>query len=577
MVVFAILVGMVTETVESAVHHADGETSRVVVSDHILVCDWGAHVAQIIKDVNNVSSNVKVVVLAPEDKKGAMIEEIRSTLPDAQRKNVRIFYRPGAPIVAQDLERVAAARARKIILVNPRGADQVDGDRLILSRALALRQNLPSFQGDIVAELSNVRDEGILRSILEKSHARSVETVNTEQLLFRFMAQAIRQPGLADVVALLMGDNPSSVFHVSSAKDAAPQLVGTSFADLRPTSVPGSILCGFVNNSNVVYIENGNNYTGEGATVQASTKFLLLGASKSMRNVNMTMKASSFDISPSTSSMLRAYIKQNHKERQKAEHFLVLGWRKEMEYMLQELDGILPHGSKMTIVDEDVPDRLSANLSKLKLSWIRKRADRYGNIEELINNGSKPFDHVVVLGTAMGDGEKEESATGRGADAKTLATLVYVNDLIGKQNADLRSRDKEVKQTMVTVEFVTEGVADIAKDQSNVANTIMPQNLGAKIAAQTVRDNRLNSVWKELLSQAGREVYLRPVAAYSNISGERASFATVADKLAKTDDEIVIGYIPRYVASVKINPQDGERFNTRVWDENDMLIVLSKD
>lgn len=577
MVVFAILVGMVTETVESAVRHADGENSRVVVSDHILVCGWESHVAQIIKDINNVSTNVKVVVLAAPDKKDVMMEEIRSTLSEAQRNNVRMFYRPGAPIIAQDLERVAAARARKIILVNTRGS-KVDGDRLVLSRALALRQNLPSFTGDVVAELNNVRDEGILRSILSKSHARSVETVNTEQLLFRFMAQAIRQPGLAEVVALLMGDNPSTVFHVSSAKQAAPQLIGTSFADLRPTSVPGSILCGFIDSTGRVHIENGNNFSAGGSTVDSSTKFLLLGTSKSMGKTTMASRGHSFDISPSTSSMLREYVKgRSLTARQKSENFLVLGWRNDMEYMLQEMDSILPRGSKVTVVDEDVPEKTPGTLSNLTISWIKKRADRYGNIETLINTSTNPFDHVVVLGTAMGSAKGDGSPGGREEDAKTLATLVYVNDLIGKQRLDLSARKRIQPPTMVTVEFINEGVANIAKDQTNVANTVLPQNLGAKIAAQTVRDSRLNSVWKELLSQEGREVYLRPAGAYSKLAGERASFATVADKLAKTNDDIVIGYMSKYIAKVKINPQDAERFNARVWDGDDMLIVLSKD
>lgn len=337
------------------------------------------------------------------------------------------------------------------------------------------------------------------------------------------------------------------------------------------------MLCGSVGEGGEVFIENGSNFGGVGTTVTPTTNFLLLGASKSMRNVGIPVKDSSFQISNSTSSLLREYPRDNLHDSKKSENFLVLGWRDDMDYMLHELDSMLPYGSKLTVVDQDVPEKSPAKFSNLGVTWVKNRADRYENIHKLINGHTRRFDHVVVLGRAMGDSSRGESSNGREEDAKTLATLVYVNDLIAKQNTILTNRNKEVGSTMVTVEFVNEGVASIAKDQSNVANAIMPQNLGAKIAAQTVRDSRLNAVWKELLSQEGREVYLRPVGSYSKIAGERASFATVADKLAKSNDEIVIGYIPRYLANVKINPQDGERFNTRVWDDNDTLIVLSMD
>lgn len=571
MVVFAILIGMVTESVESAVQQADGETSTVVVSDHILVCGWGSHVSQIIKDVNSVSSNLKVVILASPEQKANMMNEIRTTLSDAERKSLRIFYRPGAPIIANDLDRVAASRARKILLVNPRTGDPIDADRVILSQAIALRQNLPSYAGDIVAELNSPRDEGILRSIMHGSHAKSVETVNAELLLFRFMAQAIRQPGLADVVALLMGDESNSVFHVLPAREAAPNLVGTNFADLRPTSVPGSILCGFFDNKGKLFLENGSGATEMSRIVAPDTKMLLLGKRRA--------SSKTVQFSTSASKMIHAFRKTHAEDDQgRPETYLVCGWRQDMQFMLQELDTVLPRGSKVTIVDEDAPDSVPVSLKNVAVTTIQKRADRYENLEALLNTKAKPFDHVVVLGSALGDSSDMTTRLGHEEDSMTLATLVYVNDLLEQQHSHLAEKNgKAPSRTMVTTEFINERVAEMARDQGNVANAILPQNLSAKIAAQTVRDNRLNAVWKELLSQDGREVYLRPCSNYGKISGERMSFATVADSLAKSNDDIVIGYIPRYIPKVKINPQDGERFNTRVWDPKDTLIVLSKE
>lgn len=208
------------------------------------------------------------------------------------------------------------------------------------------------------------------------------------------------------------------------------------------------------------------------------------------------------------------------------------------------------------------------------MTCVKKKADRYETLASFIKEGSKSYNHVVILGSALGDDAENDSRVTREEDSKTLATLMYVNDLLEKQ----RSASKKTgKPTVVTVEFLNEGVATMAKEEGNVTNAILPQALSSKIAAQTVRDFRLNEVWRELLSQKGREVYLRPAGSYKQIAGERMSFASVSDALATSNDDIVIGFIPRHSPRVKINPQEGERYQTRIWDKRDTLIVLSEE
>lgn len=564
MFVFAILVGMVTESVQTAVENANGEKARVIASNHVVVCGWGSHVPQILKDVASVSSNFKVAVLAPAENRMDMINQMRTTMTDEQHNKMKIFYRSGAPEIPQDLHRVAASQASKIILVNPKKGEPVDGDRLVLSHALALRQNLPTFTGDIVAELNTIRDEGIFRSVLADSQARSVQAVNTNKLLFRFMAQAIGQPGLADIVAKLMGENSSTVFHIVKATQAAPQLVGTPFADLRPTSIPGCLLCGFVGNDDKVHIKTGIGYGKLNDKVDASSRLLLLGTSKSMRGSGISVNSSALELSPSVSTLIHTPERPMSEllKKKKGEHYLVLGWRHGMRSMLRELDTIVGHGAKMTIIDEDVPSNLGLALKNIDVTLVNKRADRYETIESYISNKrSRTWDHVVVLGSAIDQHED---------DSKTLATVIYVNDALARQG-------EMGKKTVVTVEFVNEGVADMIKDESNVGNAVLPQNLSAKLAAQTVRDSLLNSVWQELLSQEGREVYLRPVGAYKDISGKHTSFALLSDALSRSNDDIAIGYIGRFDSKVTLNPQGDERFGTRGWHKDDILVVLSEE
>lgn len=560
MVVFAILVGMVTESVESAVRSADGERSTVVVKDHILVCGWNGHVTQILSDVRGLSKRTRVVVLADSDQKEDMMSGIRAGLNDEQRKGLRVYYRPGAPIVEEDLRRVAADRARKIILVNPRAKSAVDSDRLVLSRALALRQHLPAFTGDIVAELSSSRDESILKSVLKNTSARSVETINVERLLFRFMAQAIRQPGLADVVAQLMSSDKRTVFHVREAKDVAPGIVGMNWADVKTTSVPGSVLCGAVDQDGVKIV-TGKDY-GPGS-VAPESQLLLLGLGSEGGEGGLK-------VSDGVANLMRSYNVENAGKK-KAETFLVCGWRRDMTDMLRELDDVLVSGSKVTVLDEDVPEELSLGLKHVSVKCVKKRADRYENLEELLGDRSKPYDHVVLLGSAIGENEGT-SSLGREEDTKTLASLVYVNELLDKQRA--ASGSQKDNPTMVTVEFINERVAGLAKEQRNLANAILPQNISAKIAAQTVRDSRLNAVWSELLSQRGKEVYLRSIEQCELGEKKTMSFVSVAEKIGERGD-IVMGYVDRD-GRVVLNPGGADKFGSRVWQDKDLLIVLAE-
>ncbi|PXF44132.1 Ion channel CASTOR [Gracilariopsis chorda] len=421
MVFFAILVGMVTESVESAVQAVDGASSKVVTNDHILICGWSSHVSQMLKDLTSVSKRVPVVVLAKPEQKDTIFTELREGLSEEEWGRLRVFYRPGVPMMEADLSRVAASRARKIILIAERHGDVTDSDRQVLSRAMALRQNLPAFTGDIVAELRSERDERILKGILSETKARSVETVNADKLLYRFMAQAIRQPGLADVVAEMMGDDAGCVFHVRKAGQIAPHVVGQKLSDLKATCISGSMLCGMFENG-VVHIG-----LDKDVVIQARSELLVLGEKGGARDGGKAVR-----MSRSAGATIRA-LRLNDSGgggKKKAERYLVCGWRADMRDMLKELDDVLGRGSHVTILDEDAPIEVREGLKKVSVTAVRKRADRYENLEEVISGEREGFDHVVVLASAIG---ADEVARGGGmeADTQTIASVAYINELVG--------------------------------------------------------------------------------------------------------------------------------------------------
>lgn len=576
MVVFAILVGMVTESVESAVHNVDGDRARVVVNDHILVCGWGGHVAQMLKDVNQVGNKVKVVVLAKPELRETMMESMREALDNSNGKqHMRIFYRSGAPFISEDLNRVGAERASKIILVNSRDGGLLNADRKVLSRAMALKQNLPGFKGDIVAELNNTKDEALLKHILNKGNARSVEVVNVEASISRFMAQVVRQPGLADVVNLMMGDNTANVFHVEKAGNMAPKLVGKPIRDLNPTAVDGAIICGVFDKTGSFKI-GFQNTPSQMDVVTKDTDILFLGVpvpTKATRPV--ALKSEARELVQLGSKMDSEY---GFKELKKpVENYLVCGWRKEMGSMLTELDRIVARGSTVTIIDESAPKNIK-NLRNIRVKVVSERPDSYSTLEPLFSPRSRRFDHVILLGPSPDDRVKADTVgSSQEDDTRNLACLAYVSELLTTQSGSLsKENQSDANVTRVTAEFNTERVAQMARDQNEATNTILPLNLSAKISAQTVRDNRLNSVWKELLSQEGHEVYLRPCSQLTTPLSSLTSFQSLAEKLSSSNSDVVIGYVTKD-GNVVINPVGEDRYEMRTWSNGEKLIVLSED
>lgn len=545
MVVFAILVGMVTETVETTVKNADGYNIDIILSNHLLVVGWSQHTATLLKNVSEKS----VVVLAPLSE-SQHIKDASIKLNNGTRK---IHYRPGIPSDLNDLKKVGASRASKILLV----ATDDGGNDDVMTGALALSRNLEGFRGDVIVQVKGEKEGGIVKDLLRRGECgKEVESVNAGDLFGRFMAQAVRQPGLADVVERMMGSAGSECFNVVNAGDVAPQLIGRSISEIGPVSIDKFIICGFVDGDDKVYIENGKSMTATigNQKVSSDTKLLVLGKINGEDSDTST-------ISSATVTMMQNAMENNEQYmNKKRENILVLGWRNHMNAMVHELDSMLPKQSTVTIVSPQCDINNIPSTTRIQIKTVA--IPNCGTYEAIQSTLKTKYDHIIVTSTSPSN------------DSSTLSKLIYINDTI--------TSSPNEEKPIITAEFTDNSIATMAQQQG-FANTMLPQTLGARIAAQAVRNGVLNKVWNELLSQRGKEVYLRRVEQYGiNFKGDAEkgkmiSFESVVDEVSKKGD-IVVGYLPRFSGGVvKINPQGGSRYAPRVWHPHDVLVVLSNE
>jgi len=604
MVFFALLVGMVTEGVEASLARIHAGTSAVVASNHVVVCGWNGHVPRMLAALDAAAPGTRVVVLATARERAALDAELADGLSAAQRRRLQLMVRPGVPILKADLTRVAAGRAARILLVAPAPAAggapatspaaRAEADRLVLSRAVALRDALPAYGGGVLAEVSSPRDAALVRQILAPTGAR-VRTMATEVAPHKFLAQAMRQPGLCELVTRLMGDAPATAFHVVPVEAAAPHLVGRRPSEVSPTDVPGSILCGTVDgDGGALRLGVGNaNRVGD-APLARGTRLVLLGArgggaAGAGAGAGAGAKGAAATPPPSApvpllAEALTVPVRSAASAAASApESILLVGWRPDVRATVEELGAAVPRGSTVTIVAPDAELGLPKHVGHARIVHVRGEAGRYDVLRDALTRtrgrrvarGAAAHDHVLVLSPALNGGAAALSADALEEDAKSLASLAYV---VAALDADGGGGADGVH---VSAELMSERVGEIAAAELAAGNVIMPRALASQLAAQAVRDGAVYRLWMELLTQAGRELYVRPAAAYVDVDTPvRASFAQLARSVAAERDDVVLGYVPAGAAGMDeavLNPAGADLDDEREWGAGDQLIVMSDE
>ncbi len=117
-IVFALMVGIISDTIGEKVDDLKKGKSRVIEVNHTLLLGWNDKIFSIIKEIASANDSIGggcVVVLSDKDK-----EEMEREIEEANidLKGSIIICRQGSPMNSSDLKKVAAAYARSIIVLS---------------------------------------------------------------------------------------------------------------------------------------------------------------------------------------------------------------------------------------------------------------------------------------------------------------------------------------------------------------------------------------------------------------------------------------------------------------------------
>jgi voltage-gated potassium channel Kch len=493
------LIGVLNNAIEGQIERLRKGRSRVLESKHTVVLGWSAQIFTVLDELMTANENqprARIVVLADRDKV-EMEDEIRDRVE--VRGRTRIICRSGNPIDPNDLEIVSPHTAKAIIVLPPENSDP---DTDVIKTVLAIT-NSPHRHAKpyhVVTQIRKSENLGILRIVGERD---DVQTVFTEEIIARVVAQTSRQSGLSVVYTELMNFGGDEIYF----KDE-PALTGKTFGEAL-LAFEDSCLLGLRKSDGAILLNPGMD-----TRIESGDRIIALSADDD------TIRFSDPERIPVNDPVIRS---SREAQKPRPEKCLILGWNRSGAIIVRELENYVPKGSSLTIVADvyGIEKQLKAQGIRLRNQRLVVQEDDTADRAVLDSLRVKEFNHVIVL--AYSTLEPQE------ADAKTLVTLLHLRDMAGRdatpfsivsEMLDIRNRE----------------LAEVTQ----VDDFIVSEHLISLMLAQLSENPELSGVFKDIFDPEGSEIYLKPICDYVE-TGIPVNFYTVVEA-ARRRGETAIGY-----------------------------------
>ncbi|CAI9268867.1 unnamed protein product [Lactuca saligna] len=565
MLIFAMMLGLVTDAISEKFDSLRKGRSEVVKKDHTLILGWSDKLGSLLNQLAIANESLGggiVVVMAERDK-----EEMESDIAKMEFdfRETSVICRSGSPLILADLKKVSVSKARAIIVLAEDGnADQ--SDARALRTVLSLTGVKEGLQGHIVVELGDLDNEVLVKLV----GGDLVETVVAHDVIGRLMIQCARQPGLAQVWEDILGFE-NCEFYIKRW----PELDGMQFEDVL-ISFPHAIPCGIksVSCGGKIILNPDESYVlQEGDEVLVIAEDDDTYAPVALPNVK---EAPFIHITRPT---------------RKPQKILLCGWRRDIDDMIVVLDAFLAPGSELWMFNEVFEGEREKKLIDGGLDIERLMnitlVHREGNAVIRRHLESLPlesFDSILILA----DESVEDSAIQ--ADSRSLATLLLIRDIQAKRlpyrEAKASSHGRkgsfsqgswigEMQQASDKSVIISEILDPRTKNllsMSRISDYVLSNELVSMALAMVAEDRQINDVLEELFAEEGNEMHIRQADLYIK-EGEELSFYEILLR-ARQRREIVIGYRLGNVEKAVINPPG--KMEKRNWSLKDVFVVIAE-
>lgn len=547
MMIFALLLGLVSETLGGLMDNLKEGHSRVIESGHTLILGWNEKIFSTIEQLIEANANQRraVVVILSEMPKGDMEKELQDKIEDF--RSTVVVCRSGSTTQNVDLLKVSATEARSIIVLGD-DADPEESDVRAVKTVLALSRGM-DITGHVVVEIMDPANAEMVKMV----GAGKVEVVAARDVIGRLMVQTARQNGLAHTYGGLLGFEGSE-FYLKEWK----QLAGKRFDECWPL-FPDAVVCG------VKPDPSGPNKVAPGeppVVINPPASWVIAPGDQLLF---LAEDDDSFGPKAAPAGWQPTKAPAFTPPAPKQENLLWLGWRRDLGAMIRELDNYVAPESSLTLVSvlgkEEANERLKAEgVDVLKNLKLRYRQGNLASRKDLEALRVQDFDSVMILAADTLELDPDE------VDSRTLMSLLLTRDIQKKTGALRKPVLSEIRDPR------TKALAEIAEASDYVVSNEIVSMLMA-----TVSENReMNAIWADLFDADGNEIYLKHARLYAG-ANERVTFYDLMAR-ARARGEVCIGY--RLVSEadghgVVLNP--AKKTEAIPLSENDRVIVLAQN
>ncbi|MEX2124051.1 MAG: hypothetical protein WD795_09180 [Woeseia sp.] len=547
MVIFGILIGFISTSMETRLAALQQGNSPVKESGHTLILGWSNKVVLILRLLVRSREGLRVVILGRPG-----VAQMQETLRAAGILGlpVKLILRSGSPSNILELKRVAFDQAASIIVLAGWTPDSdASGRDVEAIKTTMLLSSFSDWGGTrpvLVSEINRKQNADIARI----AGGNEISVVSSSEVISKVIVQAARQKGLSHVYSEILsaGGNSIRVTH-------EPACVGKRFGDIQygfRTAIPIGISWRQESNGVVRYAAGLN--PEPDYTIDADDQLVLLSAS-----ARVPYDAG---VEPYISAI--AHAEKYHKP--PLNRILVLGFNDNVHDILSEFDGHITPGSQVHVVSNFRDDEARQHLDRYATRSLRNVEIRFSRGDTvsagfLRSLDVSSYDCVITLADESNDDDP---------DARSIMVLLLLSDIL--------STTPRAEPVHVVSEIHDprdrELVARTAAQEIIVSPEIVSMQL-SQISQQPV----LESIYRELLSAGGNEICLKPASRYVELH-RPCSFNDLQFS-AQTMMETALGVrVPGLSGSgasghgVRLNPGREERWQ---FGPEDSVVVLAQE
>lgn len=574
MIAFSLLVNFIGDALDSRMEALFEGKSAVLEENFVLILGWSDKILPLVEQLTlaNESDGGHPIVIMSEVYKPDMDAFLLDNIEDW--RGSKLVTRGGSPINPNDLDFVAAPVANSIVVLS-QGFDPDEADAQAARAVLAITGGMKyPAKGHVVVELRD-RDNtpvvklGIVGNYTEEEKEKRVLPCIGADLIGRLMVQCSVEPGLARVFDHLLAFEYNEFYFKEW-----PECHNKAFAAccfmfenavcigiVTPEKVDGKYI--FLNppgdtvinrGDTLIFIaEDDNTYSpgeearpgvGPGPDVQADPK----GPTKT----------------------------------------LLIGWRRDMQDMIFEVDKWVEPGSELTILapgnDPDIYNPTGPSLEERKEEL--EAADCF--VEKLTNVKVTQKEGCTIIRSALEDAgianfhavlvltAEMEGKEGITSDSRSMVTMLLARDVQRKFNtAGIIGREP-----ILICEILDPRTADLvsiaAANDHMVSNRMISEVLG-----QMSQQSLIHPLIEDLFCPEGNEMHIKPIKYYA-APGEVLCFWDIAAR-ARMRCEIAIGYYcvgsgnELVINPVRNNEGLPDKRTQINWQDGDRIVVISED